>query len=929
MSVVNPQQRSVGICATCGRSITHPGPDGECVHCLVSFGFLSEDPDAQEGVPGRVIRGPLHYGHFEVEVNKDGFPVVLGAGAMGVTYRARDTILNSIVALKVISGKLAKNPGARARFLREARAAARIRHPNVARVTHYGNQAGECFYAMELVHGETLEARVQRAGPLPLAVALEVIEQTARGLAAGEACGVIHRDLKPSNVMIELDPSGQLIVKIIDYGVAKVMASGATVQTQAGFIGTPAFASPEQFGDQPIDSRSDIYALGVTFWYLLTGRTPFAGRSIEEMKASQTEPLPMEQLKAAHVPTEAVALLKSMLAVDPSNRPQTALALRTAVHRCYVRFEPGTRRRRKHLMFGGVGLALTIALVGLAAFLYQRTRSFSELDRSIAVLPFENLTPDAKNQFLTAGIHNEILTKLASLADLKVISRTSTQEYNSKPADLRSVGQQLGVGRVLEGSVQIAADKVRVNVQLIDTRTDTHLWANTYDRTFDDAFAIETEVANAVAEQLDSKLVQRIRSDRPTENPAAYNAYLRGVGLEHGQATTSSLQEAGAAYGEAVLLDPNFALAWARLALVRSALYRSAVDPNANSATTAKEAADRAIALKPDLGEAWLAQGAYRFQVLRDLPGALQAYTEAQKYLPNNALVNEYMANAEVQLGHWKEAESHFLKATELDPRNVRLWVEIAEKLYWDQGRSADVQAVLDRALEIAPNDEDAISTKADNLQADGRLEEAGKLLARLPNNSTNPYVLNLRAWQAMYERKFDLAVFWTQQLLKGLKPGQPLSFANTWALVHLGYFQEWAGHADEARAAFERVIKALVPAPGSVIPSRRETRSLLALAYGGLGDKQDALEQAQQAVADFANDAYLKPFTERYLAQVQARFGEIDSAIAELQPLAAGNRMVGNLLYSPFWDPLRKDPRFEDLLKHPPASPYETPGTR
>ena len=222
---------------------------------------------------------------------------------MAVTYRARDTVLNSAVALKVISRKLAEDPTARARFLREARAAAQIHHPNVARVIHYGEQDGECFYAMELVHGETLEERVQRNGPLPLSVALEVVEQTARGLAAGEECGVIHRDLKPSNLMIESHASDQLLVKIIDYGVAKVIATqNATFRTQAGFIGTPAFASPEQFdeaGRRQIDTRSDVYALGVTFWYLLTGRTPFAGRSIEEIRAKQSEQLPLKQLKSA------------------------------------------------------------------------------------------------------------------------------------------------------------------------------------------------------------------------------------------------------------------------------------------------------------------------------------------------------------------------------------------------------------------------------------------------------------------------------------------------------------------------------------------------------------------------------------------------------------------------------------------------------
>src|SRR4030095_9234804 len=272
MSVVDlPQATGAGVCARCGKSITHPGPDGECVRCLVSFGFRAEGDEPLRGESERAKLGPLRYAHFEAEVNSDGFPVILGSGGMAITYRARDSVLKSAVTLKVISRKLAKNPTARARFLREARAAAQIHHPNVARVTHYGEQDGECFYAMELVHGETLEARVQRDGPLPLSLALEVVEQTARGLAAGEACGVIHRDLKPSNLMIESDPSGEMLVKIIDYGVAKVIAADATIQTQGGFIGTPAFASPEQFrqvDQQQIDTRSDIYSLGIVFWYL-------------------------------------------------------------------------------------------------------------------------------------------------------------------------------------------------------------------------------------------------------------------------------------------------------------------------------------------------------------------------------------------------------------------------------------------------------------------------------------------------------------------------------------------------------------------------------------------------------------------------------------------------------------------------------------
>src|SRR6266481_960231 len=235
-------------CPTCGGPLTR----GECLRCLVSLGFLSDSQQPDKVENGRRLTpGPLKYDHFEVEVGADGFPVELGAGAMAITYRARDTVLNSVVALKVIDRKVAQTPGVRSRFLREARAAAQIHHPNVARVSHYGEQDGECFYVMELVEGETLEAKVRREGPLPLALALEIIEQVARALAAAEACGVIHRDIKPSNIMLERDPGGCApIVKVIDSGVAKVVAAGTAQgadQTQTGFIGTPAFASPEQF----------------------------------------------------------------------------------------------------------------------------------------------------------------------------------------------------------------------------------------------------------------------------------------------------------------------------------------------------------------------------------------------------------------------------------------------------------------------------------------------------------------------------------------------------------------------------------------------------------------------------------------------------------------------------------------------------------
>src|SRR5438874_1141545 len=353
-------------CPTCGGPLTQD----ECLRCLISLGFLSDSQQPEKSQTGRrLMPGPLKYDHFEVEVGVDGFPVGLGAGAMAITYRSRDTVLNSIVALKVIDRNVAEMPGVRSRFLREARAAAQIHHPNVARVSHYGEQDGECFYVMELVEGETLEAKVRRDGPMPLALALEVIEQAARALAGAEKCGVVHRDIKPSNIMLESDPSGSLIVKVIDYGIAKILdpeAEPGAEQTQTGFIGTPAFASPEQFApseQMKIDTRSDIYSLGATFWYLLSGRVPFVGRTLNDIRLRQTEPLPIAQLKVGDVPTRILALLKSMLASDPKHRPQSARELLFKVHRCYKKFSAEARSRRRRFALATVSAVLIIVAV--------------------------------------------------------------------------------------------------------------------------------------------------------------------------------------------------------------------------------------------------------------------------------------------------------------------------------------------------------------------------------------------------------------------------------------------------------------------------------------------------------------------------------------------------------------------------------------
>src|SRR5207249_2870567 len=397
-------------------------------------------------------------------------------------------------------------------------------------------------------------------------------------------------------------------------------------QTQAGFIGTPAFASPEQFagaGQLPIDTRSDIYSLGVTLWYLLCGRTPFVGRTMEEIRGRQTNELPLEQLRSLHLPGQVITLLKSMLAPDPKDRPQTARDLLAAVHSCYKRFNPEARSRRRRAVLAGAALTLVIAAIGLGTWMYQRTRPLTPMERSIAVLPFENLSSDKENAYFAEGIQDEILTRLSKIADLKVISRTSTQNYKSAPKNLPEIAKQLGVAHVLEGSVQKSADAVRVNVQLIKAANDSHIWSDTFDRKLTDIFSVESDVAKAIADQLRVKLTgqeERVITAKPTDSTEAYDAYLRGLAYSLKTGTTpTNFLAAQKNLRDAVRLDPKFALAWALLAYAEATGYITQnLQPTVALREEIRQAAETAANLQPNLGEAAFAKAHYYYSCLKD-----------------------------------------------------------------------------------------------------------------------------------------------------------------------------------------------------------------------------------------------------------------------------------------------------------------------
>jgi serine/threonine protein kinase/Tfp pilus assembly protein PilF len=856
---------------------------------------------------------------------------------MAITYRARDTVLNSLVALKVIDRKVAQNPGARSRFLREARAAANIRHPNVARVTYYGEQDGECFYAMELVEGETLEARVRRDGPMPLAVALDVIEQTARALAAAEACGVVHRDIKPSNVMLESDSSDALRVKLIDYGVAKVMGpqtQPGAEQTHAGFIGTPAFASPEQFagaGQLPIDTRSDIYSLGVTLWYLLTGRTPFVGRTMEEIRARQTAELPLQQLKGRHLPGKVVALLKSMLAADPNDRPQAARELLLAVHSCYDRFNPEARRRRRKAILVNVVLMLAIVAIACGTWLYQRLRPFTPEERSIAVLPFENLSSDKENAYFAEGIQDEILSRLSKIGDLKVISRTSTQHYQSAPKNLREIAKQLGVAHILEGSVQKSADTVRVNVQLIRAASDSHLWSDTFDRKLTDILSVESEVAKTIADQLRAKLSgheEEVIAAKPTDNPQAYDAYLRGLAytLKTGFTPANSLG-AQKYLKEAVQLDPNFALGWALLSYVDASGYLTqSLQPTETLREEARQAADTALRLNPNLGEAVFAKGFYHYACLKNYGTAVDYLEQAYRLLPNNSRIPLSLAYVERRRGNWEKSDEYFNEAEKLDPRNVSLLSQHARS-YVCLRRFPEALAKLEQILNITPDDIDTLVLKARIAQAEGDLPRAAALLGPLRLGADYANALETQVYQAILEARPAPVIAKLKEILA--KPDQALGYYNGELRFWLGWAQEVAGDHAAARESWSQARTELE----SFLKEQPENFVLigdLALTNMVLGDNTAAMTLAERAIAmmSIEKDALTGPRPLDILARVAASAGDANRAISTLEkllsipyeaPLAANPPLTPALLrLDPMFEPLRNDPRFQKLIAFP-----------
>jgi len=696
---------SVAVCSVCGEPLN---AKGDCVACLLR----SLEETLFQAKPFALV-----FGDFEVEQRANGSYWELGRGGMGVTYLARDEVLHRKVALKVIDTPSVSahrdSQTARERFLQEARTAAALRHPNVAAVYQFGAapDGSRCFYAMELVEGETLETRVRRNGPLNPKLVVEIAIQIAHALTAAAAQGLIHRDLKPGNIMLKTRGHGvtEVEVKIIDFGLAKAVADagGEMDITHGEFVGTPNFASPEQFESSPVDVRSDIYSLGATLWFALTGKTPFAGRNIEEIRCAQkSAALPTEQLKAARVPLRLRSLLKSMLALEPAGRP--------GVHDLAARLRSCSGQASNVRRFA-VASTVILILVASAFFIFRSLRTHPAAvesvsnppvpEKSVAVLPFANQNRDPEIDYLSDGITESIIHSLSQLSQLKVMARSTVFQYKGKEVDPRKVGHDLGVGTVVMGRLLQQGNNLTIQTELVNVSDGTELWGQQYNRKVADVFAVQEEIAKEISEKLRVKLSGAERQQlgkRPTENLKAFQYYMQGL-LFAQRRTREDLLTAIRYYQRAIEEDSTYALAYTGFADAYANLGASGYIAPIDGTRKTEKAARDALALDENLAEA---HAALALANIAFAPSNFQVgdreLRRAIELSPSLALAHSYLGFSLVRQGRPNESLQEMLKARELDPLSPIIARQAAMP-YYLKGDYPKALELLRQANELGP----------------------------------------------------------------------------------------------------------------------------------------------------------------------------------------------------------------------------------
>jgi TolB-like protein/Tfp pilus assembly protein PilF/predicted Ser/Thr protein kinase len=937
------------VCRKCGAEIFADAPEGLCTACLFETGLgllagpsvaAGDDCGSAENVESsdanavphikkapRLAKTLADFGDYKLLEE-------IGRGGQGVVYRAHQKSLNRTVALKVIGlGHWATQAHLK-RFRLEAEAAASLEHPGIVPIHEVGERDGSCYFSMKFVEGGQLDAVAKREA-MPVRRAVELIAKVARIVHYAHEHHILHRDIKPGNIL--LDQKGE--PHLTDFGLARLVETESTVTRTMEVLGTPSYMAPEQAvgNNAAVSSVTDVYGVGAVFYQLLTGHPPFAGGTTYETirLLLDTEPRQL-RLWNAKIDRDVSTICLKCLEKDPKRRYASALALAEDLER-WLKHEPILARRtgvfargRKWVQRNPTTALLAASLVALAAaagWIVWKTEFIPHpLTTGIAVLPFENLSDEKEHAFFADGVQEDILIKLAKIADLKVISRTSVMQYRGKQ-DVRQIGDALRVSHVLEGTVRRSGGKVHINAQLVDAHTSAGIWAEEYDRDLNDVFAIETEMAQSIANRLRAKVSAREKvamQEWPTKDLVAYDLYVRAASLIDKAAYTPRKEQekdyfqAIELLNQAIARDPAFLLAYCRLAEANNELYFQSFDRTPSRLELAKSAINSAFRLKPDSGEAHLALARHFYHGYFDYNHARDELAIAARTLPNDAQIFEWSGYMDRRQSRWHDAVRDFERAMELDPRNVKILTSAAVTHHLMRNYGQE-RRTIDRLIALEPNNighrlgrawidvRERANTRAvhavlEKILADNS-ESAGSCFdLALYDRDAVAADHALAALDALGEDTFDAG-----------RGGMQFSRAYL-----QGSVARMKGDAVAAQAAFS-AARAQQEKAVRAQPDYGPALCVLGLIDAALGRKEEALREGRRAIelAPIAKDSLDGADVLYFYAVICAWTGERDLAIEQLETLAKipAGPSYGDIRLNPNWDPLRSDPRFEKIV--------------
>jgi serine/threonine protein kinase/tetratricopeptide (TPR) repeat protein len=927
-------------CPKCGAEIFADAAEGLCTACLLETGLglftesvpkMDDPARADEAVRVTGTRNgapyktntPKSLGDYELLEE-------IGRGSQGNVYRARQKSLNRTVALKVIRSGRWTTQAHLKRFRLEAETAASLDNSNIVPIYEVGEHDGCCYFSMRLVEGGPLD-EISKREPMPIRRAAELIARLARAVHYAHQRGILHRDIKPGNILIDVKGEPHLT----DFGLARLVEAESTVTRTLDTLGTPSYMAPEQaLGNSQLTSATDVYGLGAVLYHLLTGHPPFAGGTTYDTIRLLLETEPRQpRLWNPKIDRDLATICLKCLEKDPQRRYSSALALAEDLER-WLRHEPVRARRtgmfgrgrkwvRRNPTFALLILSLTALAAAISWNVWKSEFVHSTAVTGIAVLPFENLSEDKESTFFADGVQDDILTKLAKIRDLKVISRTSVMQYRGNQ-NMREIGATLGVSHTLQGSVRKSGTQLHLNAQLIDTRTDTHVWAEQYDCDLNSVFAAQSAIALKVADQLHAKLSSSEKLDMarpPTANLTAFEFYTRAKNLvlmtSFTTSTKANLLQAADLLNQAVANDSSFFQAYCLLSHTHDLLYFFAFDRTPARLSLAESAIQEAFRLRPDSGEARLARAENLYRGYLNYDGALAELELARQSLPNDPMIFELKGYIERRRGKQQEALQSLERAVDLDPRNFFTLQQIAASYDLLQ-RYADEATMLERALAIKPDDLDTkvaralmeVDWKADTRPLHRLIDEV------LAKNSAD--VENVAdSWLICALAERDATAAKAALNASGENPFSDDVIQFNRPFVE-GVIARMTNDTDKARSAFT----AARAAQEKIVqdqPNYGPPLCVLGLIDAALGRKEDALREGRRAVEllPVEKDAINGPRMIAHLAMIAAWAGEKDLACEQLAMAIHPPAPVtyGQLKLLPFWDPLHGQPCFEKIV--------------